>query len=422
VDAGARRLTARGGLIFNVSGGAPPFGTYVLANLVQSDGNTIATANEAALFAGSAPTGGGSWPNRRCWPSWPAARKPQSRLARLAAGSPMKKIAAVLFCLLATPAMGAEITKHGNAISISGHLDHGDEKKFEELTKGMTDAVIWLDSRGGYNRPASLMGYLIRSMNYETRLRSGATCMSACTLIFFAGTYRSMEPGSKLGFHSAFRDTGPKVRDDAYNKFVADYLTWMGAPQQIIDLQRKADPCCVNYVSYIQAKNWGVLKERPGLAGATARDSPTKPPVSYPESLHWLLPKVGARSADAQIPAETNESKPQELLERLQNECAEEILLTAITFCLREKEEEFGKELDQVYKKALALAGTNRPLLLESQRGWLKYQESNCKLQGQLATEGEMYKRNHEAHCLLKMTLERLEELRWIVGCLNREF
>jgi hypothetical protein len=33
--------------------GALPIGSYVLANLVQSDGNTIATANSAALFAGS---------------------------------------------------------------------------------------------------------------------------------------------------------------------------------------------------------------------------------------------------------------------------------------------------------------------------------------------------------------------------------
>ena len=43
-------------------------------------------------------------------------------------------------------------------------------------------------------------------------------------------------------------------------------------------------------------------------------------------------------------------------------------------------------------------------------KSWLKYQESDCKLQEQLATEGEMYKRNHEAHCLLKMTLEQLED------------
>ncbi|MBV9063051.1 MAG: hypothetical protein JOY77_09010, partial [Alphaproteobacteria bacterium] len=45
------------GLIFNISGvPALPFGSYIVANLLQSDGNTIATASSAALFAGSACT------------------------------------------------------------------------------------------------------------------------------------------------------------------------------------------------------------------------------------------------------------------------------------------------------------------------------------------------------------------------------
>jgi ATP dependent DNA ligase domain len=53
-----------GGLIFNISGvPALPLGSYVLANLVQSDGNTIATANSAALFAGSACTSCSNPPN-----------------------------------------------------------------------------------------------------------------------------------------------------------------------------------------------------------------------------------------------------------------------------------------------------------------------------------------------------------------------
>jgi len=43
------------GLIFELSGGAP-FGSYVLTELVQSGGNTIATADSGALFAGSACT------------------------------------------------------------------------------------------------------------------------------------------------------------------------------------------------------------------------------------------------------------------------------------------------------------------------------------------------------------------------------
>jgi|SRR5215510_2270729 len=44
------------GLIFEITGSALPLGSYVLVNLVQSDGKTIATANEGALFAGSACT------------------------------------------------------------------------------------------------------------------------------------------------------------------------------------------------------------------------------------------------------------------------------------------------------------------------------------------------------------------------------
>jgi hypothetical protein len=52
----AQKGAAGTGPIFNLDGGAMPLGTYFLATLVQSDGKTIATANEDALFAGSACT------------------------------------------------------------------------------------------------------------------------------------------------------------------------------------------------------------------------------------------------------------------------------------------------------------------------------------------------------------------------------
>ena len=45
------------GVIFEISNsGILPFGSYIVVNLVQSDGSTIATANDGALFAGSACT------------------------------------------------------------------------------------------------------------------------------------------------------------------------------------------------------------------------------------------------------------------------------------------------------------------------------------------------------------------------------
>src|SRR5262249_31021645 len=91
-------------------------------------------------------------------------------------------------------------------------------------------------------------------------------------------------------------------------------------------------------------------------------------------------------SANAQTPAATSELKAQELAERLYTECGEQWGFPgAIATCVQEKEKAFGKELDQVYKKALTLAGTNKPLLRENQRNWLKYQESTCKFQGRLS-------------------------------------
>src|SRR5262245_34951235 len=66
-------------------------------------------------------------------------------------------------------------------------------------------------------------------------------------------------------------------------------------------------------------------------------------------------------------------------------------------------------------------AGTNKPLLRESQRSWLKYQESTCKLYEALMTfEGQGVARLSAAGCLLPLTLQRLEELRWMANCFDR--
>ena len=81
-----------------------------------------------------------------------------------------------------------------------------------------------------------------------------------------------MAPGSYLGFHSAAPETDPLVRDDATNAKIADYLRYMGAPKEIIELQPKAEPTEVNYINRDQAKAWGVLKERPPVStGAGSR-------------------------------------------------------------------------------------------------------------------------------------------------------
>jgi uncharacterized protein YecT (DUF1311 family) len=117
----------------------------------------------------------------------------------------------------------------------------------------------------------------------------------------------------------------------------------------------------------------------------------------------------------------TDELKPDKLADRLHQECVEQWgAIGPIASCMFEKEEAFGKELEQVYKKALTLAGTNDTLLRENQRSWLKYQESGCKLdEVLLRQEGNSYGRAAKAQCLLRTTLERLQELREVVTTLE---
>src|SRR5262249_10429143 len=117
----------------------------------------------------------------------------------------------------------------------------------------------------------------------------------------------------------------------------------------------------------------------------------------------------------------TDELKPDELADRLHQECVEEWqAIGGIASCMFDKEEAFGKELEQIYKKALKLAGKNNTLLRENQRIWLKYQESDCKLDEVWSSvEGAVYGRSAKAQCLLRTTLQRLQHLREIVTFLE---
>jgi uncharacterized protein YecT (DUF1311 family) len=137
--------------------------------------------------------------------------------------------------------------------------------------------------------------------------------------------------------------------------------------------------------------------------------------------LPLLLSLWVTSAANAQSQSGTTNPAWLELYHRLHEECVEYGFPGAIAGCLLEKDKEYGKELDQAYRKALTLAETNKPLLRESQRSWLKYQESTCKLYEVLMTfEGPGIARRSAAGCLLGMTLQRLEELRWMADCFNR--
>jgi hypothetical protein len=185
-------------------------------------------------------------------------------------GAALTDIATALVAayLVATPAAAAEFTRRPQAngpdvITIRGEIEADDHKKFIEIASDLMQASVILDSKGGHIGTALIIGRFIRLRNYDTRVHNGAMCNSACALIWLAGAFRHLDRHARLGFHSAATTRRPPFkRNEPGNAMVAAYMAGMGVPQQVIDLQPKADPCCLNYIDYAQAKAWALLSDR----------------------------------------------------------------------------------------------------------------------------------------------------------------
>jgi hypothetical protein len=173
-------------------------------------------------------------------------------------------------------------------IAIRGVINRGDIEKFLGIAWGLNKhATIILNSPGGSVDDAISIGEFVRSRNWDTLVQSNAVCNSACTMIWLAGTARSLGNKARL-FHSASR--GPRnpdspqnrVRSEIGNAKMAEFMAAIGIPQELIDLQPKADPCCMNYVDYAQAQAWNLLSEQPAKQApetqrATAATAPMAP-------------------------------------------------------------------------------------------------------------------------------------------------
>jgi hypothetical protein len=59
---------------------------------------------------------------------------------------------------------------------------------------------------------------------------------------------------------------------------MAIYMSGLGVPQQVIDLQPTASPNSMNYVDYAQAKAWGLLSPQVAAADPAPKE-PKKAPM-----------------------------------------------------------------------------------------------------------------------------------------------
>ena len=140
---------------------------------------------------------------------------------------------------LAMPAEAASITvnapdEHGRIfVDVVGEIVAGDEKDFEQkvaiLHTHVDKVIVTLSGPGGAALPAMKIGELIHGNGWTTYVSSGNLCTSSCSIIWLAGTPRTIEgaPAVIIGFHAIYnKDT--ERESGAANAILGHHLTRWG--------------------------------------------------------------------------------------------------------------------------------------------------------------------------------------------------
>jgi hypothetical protein len=132
-------------------------------------------------------------------------------------------------------------TKDGRiVISISGELVEGDTDAFKAAVKAANDAgklvtSVRLNSAGGSLLEGVKLADAIRFGKMATNVGQGATCASACFLIFAAGETKFANYTAQIGVHGASDENGKETAGSgAATVSMAKIAKELGVPPSII--------------------------------------------------------------------------------------------------------------------------------------------------------------------------------------------
>jgi hypothetical protein len=158
--------------------------------------------------------------------------------------------------------------KDGNVeISISGNIAPGDIDALRASIKAANDAgklvtSLRLNSDGGNLLEAVRMADWVKSAKISTNVGQGATCASACFLIFAAGETKYANISAHIGVHAASEKKGVVSR--AATASMADVARELDVPWSIIRRMINTPPGEVEWLSLADLRLMGTNVSRGG--------------------------------------------------------------------------------------------------------------------------------------------------------------
>ena len=97
-------------------------------------------------------------------------------------------------------------TPKGVVVIAEGQIKSGESSRLKmQIQQALAQPggiyEIWFNSPGGDSEEGQAMGRVIRGLGVPTRIRTGAFCVSACSVAFLGGVFRTIEAGGAYTVH-----------------------------------------------------------------------------------------------------------------------------------------------------------------------------------------------------------------------------
>jgi hypothetical protein len=170
-----------------------------------------------------------------------------------------RSLLATFFVASAMPSYAAQLEVYDGkpetpVIGVNGEIEEADVDRFQGLAATRNNALVLLRSGGGKMAPAIRIGEMIRAKGYNTIVKD--YCMSACALIWLAGSKRLMTPGAHIGLHQAYSIAGQA--DGMGNAILGSYLTRLGLSYSAIAYATQASPNDIKWLTVDDAQRVGI--------------------------------------------------------------------------------------------------------------------------------------------------------------------
>jgi hypothetical protein len=184
----------------------------------------------------------------------------------------------------------SSITKDGRIIiSITGEIANGDADAFKAAIKTANEAgklvtSIRRNSVGGNLVEGVRLAEAVRFAKMAANVGQGATCASACFLVFAAGEAKYVNYSARVGVHGASDQNGAEtIQSGAATVSMARVAKELGVPPAIIGRMVVTPPSEMVWLSPTDLQSMGTTMvgkpDQTGSPGASAQTAPSLSPM-----------------------------------------------------------------------------------------------------------------------------------------------